>query len=122
MKSFFIIFALLTSCISISVIENEREFLDKNIELTIKDAINKFGEIDDSLEVKNGKVMIWDNLNGKMTRMTAPPYEPLDSATWFGKRQIQILFDVETNKMKEFRYWDFTNPKDFEKFIKTKTQ
>ena len=122
MKSFFIIFAFLTSCISISVIENEREFLDKNIELTLNDAINKFGEIDDSLEVKKGKVMIWDNLNGKMTKMTAPPYEPLDSAKWFGKRQIQILFDNETNKMIEYKYWDFTNPEDFKKFIKTKTQ
>lgn len=122
MKSFFIIFAFMISCVSVSIVEKEREFLEKNNELSLQEAINKFGEIDDSLDVKNGKVMIWDNLNGKMTKMTAPPYEPLDSVKWFGKRQIQILFDIDTKKMKEYKYWDFTNPEDFKKFIRTKTQ
>lgn len=122
MKSFFIIFVFMISCVSISIIEKEKDFLENNDELSLKEAINKFGEIDDSLELTNGKVMIWDNLNGKMTKMTAPPYDPLDSVKWFGKRQIQILFDRETDKMLEYKYWDFTNPDDFKKFIKTKTQ
>ncbi len=122
MRIFFIIFAFITSCINVSIIENEKNFLEKNKELSLEEAINKFGEVDDSLMVRDGKVMIWDNLNGKMVRMTAPPYTPLDSVDWFGKRNLQILFDTSSNKMKSYRYWDYTNPEDFEVFIKNKTQ
>jgi len=120
MKKKFIIFAFICSCISLSVIEEERKFLEENPNLTLEEAIKYFGEIDDSIKVREGKVMIWDNLNGKMTRMTAPPYDPLDSTDWFGKRLLQILFDTTNYQMVEYKYWDFTNPKDFEIFIKNK--
>lgn len=122
MKKYFFIFAIICSCVSLSVIEKERKFLEENPNLTLNEAINYFGEIDDSIIVRKGKVMIWDNLNGKMTRMTAPPYDPLDSTQWFGKRLVQILFDTTNYQMVEYKYWDYTNPKDFEIFIKNKNR
>lgn len=117
MKEIFIIFVFLVSCTSQSIIEKEREFLKENNSLTKSELIKYFGQPDDSMVVKNGIVFVWDNLNGKMTLMTAPPYTPLDSADWFGKRQIHILFDSNFI-MKDYRYWDFTNPEDFEKIFK----
>lgn len=117
MKRFFFIFLIICSCVPKTIIEKEKIFLEKNQDLTIAQAIEYFGVADDSIKIKDGKVMIWDNLNGKMTLMTAPPYFPLDSLRFLGKRQIRILFDTSNNKMKEFKYWDYTNPEDFKKFI-----
>jgi hypothetical protein len=119
MKNLFIIFAFLVGCSSQSIIEKEREFLKENQNISKSELLKYLGQPDDSMVVKNGIVFVWDNLNGKMTLMTAPPYTPLDSADWFGKRQIHILFDSNLI-MKDYRYWDFTNPKDFEKIINQK--
>lgn len=119
MKKKFFIFVFLISCVSLSVVEKEREFLEDNPRIDKSGLIEFFGEPDDSIPTKNGMVFVWDNLHGKMTRMAAPPYDPLDSAKWFGKRQIQILLD-SNQKMLEYKYWDYTNPKDFEIFIKNR--
>lgn len=119
MKRIFCIFVIMMSCTSLSIIEKEKEFLENNSGISKNELIKYLGEPNDSMPFRNGIVFIWDNLNGKMTRMTAPPYTSLDSAKWFGKRQIQTLLD-SNGKMIEYKYWDFTNPKDFEKFIRDK--
>lgn len=115
-KLLFLSVFLVFSCSSISIIEKERNYLAANPKLTKTDLFDYFGLPDDSIRVTDGLVYIWDNLNGKMTLATAPPYEPLDSAKWFGKRIIKVLMD-SNNTIKKYEYWDFTNPKDFEKYI-----
>lgn len=112
MKIFFI-FVIISSCVPKSIIEKEKKFLENNKDLSVEQTIEYFGEVDDSILVETGLVMIWDNLNGKMTRMTAPPKKPLDSLIYFGKRQLRILFDTNDYKMKKYIYLDYTNPLEF---------
>jgi hypothetical protein len=95
-----------------SIIEKEKAFLDNDKKLSQEELQSFFGMPQDSMKKNGLKLLIWDNLFGKMTLHSAPPYKPLDSASSFGKRVIHVVID-SNNFMKEYDYWDYTNPEDF---------
>lgn len=106
------IFIFIISCKTLSVIDKEKKFLEQNPHATIDELNEFFGTADDSLSKDGLKLYIWDNLWGEKTMYFAPPYSPLDSSDSFGKRVLQVVVDTN-GKMKEFDYWDYTNPEDF---------
>lgn len=114
MKNKLIIFLLFifTVFAEESIVEKEKSFLERSEQLTQSDLQEFFGVPQDSMKKDDLKLLIWDNLFGKMTMHSAPPYKPLDSALSFGKRVIHVVID-SSGKMKEYDYWDYTNPQDF---------
>lgn len=113
MRYLFFLFLIFISCASsLNKIQLEKKYLESNSELTQVDAVERFGSPDDSIVNENYKILIWDSLLGNEVKLIPPPWEPLDSS-FFGSRQIKILFDNTTGKMVEYKYWDYTDTIDF---------
>lgn len=108
---FIFIFSLLVFAEK-SIIEQEKQFLEKKDSISKIELIEFFGPAQDSMKKGGLQLLIWDNLFGEMTLHSAPPYTPLDSANFFGKRVLHVVID-SNDLMKEYDYWDYTNPQDF---------
>ncbi|MDC1069056.1 hypothetical protein OAQ99_07845 [Candidatus Kapabacteria bacterium] len=109
---FFILLFTSIICSEESIINKEKQFLSGKSGVPKEELIEFFGSPDDSLSKNKEQLLIWDNLFGKMTMHSAPPYTPLDSANFFGKRILHVVIDSNGN-LKEYDYWDYTNPQDF---------